>query len=544
MPLNLGVPRTLTSRSELVLPPGWDATPPDDIRQLTPWVHYIRVYRVEHGTLIEEKTITILQSKIPVASWPEYKKFTDVVSPGTYPYVQLTRSSPPADSAGPPQPIKDDPKARGLVNEAAEANQHHQIDHAGELIKQAKAINNEQPFLWSVAGYRAMLQGEVTEAVTDFAHELELHPNEGNIYPLMASAQMAEGKRLDAEVTLRRRLKTIGPDPDVAIGLVQMLLEDGNSKDAVGIAEDASQADFANQRLRVLLGRARIKNGQKAAGAATLFVVLRETEDPGLRNDIAYELADADQATQEVEDASRKSVEQLTAESAKWTLSTAEQDISEMRSRSNLLVASWDTLGWTIYKSRTGHEPERLEEAKRYVASAWQNSPRPEVGLHLGELEEAQHHFAEALGTYQLARATAPDFDLRGVRQPPTGIQRDLTARIDRLKKTHPQAVIKEPNEKLKDELKLDAGPSHGQSIVAPYRLLLAAGGVESAVRIESSDGDHGKPDIRRDLDRFRRAIPASWVPPGSGARVLRSAVLNCHQEICEVMVTPLSATR
>jgi hypothetical protein len=28
LPLDLGIPRILTSRSELALPPGWDATPP------------------------------------------------------------------------------------------------------------------------------------------------------------------------------------------------------------------------------------------------------------------------------------------------------------------------------------------------------------------------------------------------------------------------------------------------------------------------------------------------------------------------------------
>lgn len=543
VPLNLGTPRTLTSRSELVLPAGWDATPPDNLHQHTPWVKYDRVYRVDDGTLIEERTITILQSKIPVASWPEYKKFASVVSPGTYPYVQLTRGSASEDSAGSPQ-AKDNPEARRLISEAAEANQRHQIDRAGELIEQAKEKNSEQPFLWSVTGFRAMLQGNVTEAVTDYARELELHPNEGTIYALMAAAQMAAGKRLEAELTLRRRPKNIGPDSGVAIRLVEMLLEDGNSKDAVGIAEDAVKADFANQRLRWMLGRARMKAGQKAAGGATLFAALRETDDPGLRNDIAYELADADLATQEVEDASRKSVKQLTVESANWTLSTADQDIREMRTRSNLLVSSWDTLGWTIYKSRTGHEPARLEEAKRYVTSAWQNILEQDVGLHLGELEESQHHFAEALVIYQLARATAPDFDIRGLRRAPTEIQRDLTARIDRLKKTNPQAFVRVPMQKLKNELKLDAGPSHGRSIVAPYRLLLAAGGVESAVPIESSDGDHGKADISKDLDRFRRAIPASWVPHGSVAHVLRSAVLNCHQEICEVMVTPLSATR
>ena len=389
-----------------------------------------------------------------------------------------------------------------------------------------------------------MRRGEVTEAVGDYTRELELHPNEGNIYPQLAGAQLAQGKRSDAEATLRHRLKTVGPDPSVAMQLVQMLIEDGSSKDAVVIAEDANKTDSANQRLLWLLGRARMKDGQKAAGAATLLSALRETNDPGLLNDIAYELADADHVTQEVEDASRKDVEQLTAESANWTLTTADQDIREMRNRSNLLVASWDTLGWTIYKSASGREPGRLAEAKRYIAAAWQNSLTPEVGLHLGDLEEAQHHFAEALVAYQLARAAAPDFDLRGLRRPPTAIQRDLTARIERLRKIQPQAIIKEPNEKFKSGLKLDAGPFDGQSIVAPYRFLVTTSGVDAALPIETSDEDHAKADHPRDIARLRRAIPVSWIPAGSSARLLRSAVMNCHQKICEVIVTPLSATR
>src|SRR5260370_27473249 len=114
-----------------------------------------------------------------------------------------------------------------------------------------------------------MRRGEVTEAVGDYTRELELHPNEGKIDPQLAGAQLAQGKRSDAEATLRHRLKTVGPDPSVAMQLVQMLIEDGSSKDAVVIAEDASKADSANQRLLWLLGRARMNAGQKATGAAT-----------------------------------------------------------------------------------------------------------------------------------------------------------------------------------------------------------------------------------------------------------------------------------
>jgi len=62
--------------------------------------------------------------------------------------------------------------------------------------------------------------------------------------------------------------------------------------------------------------------------------------------------------------------------------------------------------------------------------------------------------------------------------------------------------------------------------------------------RLKSPTGTTAKLTPLEILARLRRAIPVSWVPSGSSARVLRSAVLNCHQEICEVMVTPLSATR
>jgi hypothetical protein len=543
-PVDLGVPRTSSSHSELTLPQGWDATPPDPIHQQTPWIRFDRVYRVEHGVLIEDRTIKILQRKIPVASWPDYKKFADIVSPGSYPYVQLTRDAKATDSLDPPPSSKDDAEARRLLKEAEELAQHNQIDRAGELVRQAKAINSEQRYLWSVSGYLAMLQGKLTEAATDYTHELELHPDEANVYRLLSVAQLGQGNRSEAEATLRHSIKAAGPDAAISSQLVQMLLEDEKPADAVTIAEEASKTDFNNQRLRLLLGRSRIRAGQKAAGASTLFAALRESDDPALRNDIVYELADSGHVTQEVEDASRSGVEQLSSESANWTLTAADQDIREMRSRSRLLIASWDTLGWTIYKSPSGLEPVRFAEALRYVSASWHNSLSGEVGLHLGELEEAGHRPSDALVTYQLARAALPDHDLRGVRQLPTVMQRELAARIDRLRKVQPQAALKDPNEKLKEELKLSAGTSGGQSLVAPYRFLLTGRGVQSAFPLAVADGDHGKVDEAKDLGRLKHAIPISWVPSGSPARILRSAVLNCHQEICEVMLTPLSVTR
>jgi Flp pilus assembly protein TadD len=544
-PILLGVPRTLTSTSEFKLPAGWSATLPDAIHRETPWVRYDKTYRLDKETLVAERSIVIVEAKVPVDKWHEYKKFADDVSVGQDQWISLTRASGSAGKTpGPPPPTKDDAKARELVQQAVEANQQHQFDSSGEYLNQAKAINDEQPYLWSVMGYRAMLRGEMTEAVTDYKHELELHPNEENIYPLLANTQLAQDKKADAEATMRSRLKAIGPDERTSLRLAQLLLDDDKPTEALAVAEDASKEDLSNQRLRWMLGRARLKAGQKAAGTSTLLVALREADDPGLRNDIAYELADNDLWTQEVEDAARKAVDQITQETASWTLTTADQDISEMRRKSALLVASWDTLGWAIYKSTTGKEPKRLAEAELYISAAWHNGLRSEVGLHLGELQAAQHRPAEALATYRMAKAATPEINALGVRQPPTAMQRELMARIERLEKLQPKTTAGEPGVLLNQQLKLSAGPSEGRSVVAPYRMMLTAKGPQNLVALKGADGDHGKPDPEKDLARMERAIPKTWIPAGSSARLLRSAVLNCHQDVCEVMVSPLLVTR
>jgi hypothetical protein len=293
-----------------------------------------------------------------------------------------------------------------------------------------------------------------------------------------------------------------------------------------------------------MLGRAQLKAGEKAAGAATLLTALRETDDPGLLNDVAYELVDNGQWTPEVEEAARKAVDQITTKTTSWSLTNPDQDITEMRKQSSLLVASWDTLGWAIYKSETGKEPVRLAEAERYIAAAWHNGLRAEVGLHLGELQEGQSHQAEALATYQIARGSTTEFNSLGVRQPPNSQQRELDRRIERIKKLQPKAARDDPGHTLRNQLKLAAGPYSGENLVLPYRLLLSADGIQTPVPLKSVDGDHGKPDPGKDIERIQRAIPKTWIPTGSSARLLRSVVLNCHQSTCELVVSPLTLTR
>jgi tetratricopeptide (TPR) repeat protein len=555
IPIDLGTPRTMTSTSKLLLPAGWGATLPEAIHQKTPWLSYDRAYRFENGALSEERTIVILQQRIPVAKWHEYKSLTDAVSPGTYPYIQLTRTKAAAGDTtpGPPLATKNNEEARLLLVDAANANKVRQTERSTKLAMQAKALNDEQPYLWSILGYNAFLRGETTEAVTDYTRELTLHPNEGNIYGLLANAQLAQGKRDDAEATLRRRLSAVGPDANTSGTIAAMLLEDEKPAEALKVAEAASSADPSNLRMRLLLGNTQMKSGDKAAGIATLTAALAAADTPLLRNDIAYNLADNGVATAAVEAVSRKVVDDLTAESATWQLTAADQDVKQMTAATQLLVAAWDTLGWTIYRNATGHDPSRLAEAERYVQAAWLADPRAEVGQHLGEIQEMAGHLAEALATYQLAAATISNVDLRGVRRPPTAQQRELTARIARLQTAKAGPALKDAGKQLQAMRTFSLGTFSGSSRRLLFRILLTADGSVAGMQqiatgnsgtTPAADSSQPTPESKESSARLKSAHFNTWLQHDSTAKMLRNAYVDCHQNVCEAVVLPLGSTQ
>jgi hypothetical protein len=65
--------------------------------------------------------------------------------------------------------------------------------------------------------------------------------------------------------------------------------------------------------------------------------------------------------------------------------------------QSNLLIASWDTLGWILFREG------KLQDALPLVLAGWRNSLEPEGGDHLGQIYEAMGRENLALSAYCLA---------------------------------------------------------------------------------------------------------------------------------------------
>jgi tetratricopeptide (TPR) repeat protein len=230
----------------------------------------------------------------------------------------------------------------------------------------------------------------------------------------MAQAQTVLGRNDEAKETLRSWAKADEDNPTPPSALAEMLLQEGDGAGAV----DAMNAAIArlpedkkkDERLQLMLGRAQLKAGMKDKGHDTLLALMKTTESPEMMNDSAYELADAGQELAAAEETTKRALEKMTDESKGWTLDENPQTLA---AKSRLLPATWDTMGWILYREG------KLEEAESYLKAAWRNEQVTDIGEHLAEVEAAKGDKNKALEQYELAAGTIPTVNMMGAKKEP-----------------------------------------------------------------------------------------------------------------------------
>jgi len=541
-PIELGTKRVEMVTAAMKLPDGWSATLPDAVHVHTPFATFDKTYRFDHGTLYADRKIEVLEQKVPAADWKQYKKFTDDVglSKGET-YVQLTSAVKKAGEAGPPAPSVSNKDAAQLIQQAAQTSQTWDLAGTTKLLDQAKKLNDKQPYLWSMYGYVAVLRGTNLEAASDFKKELALHPDEQQVYAMLAKAQIATGSRSDAVQTLRSGLK-LGPNIEMALMVAPLLYEDGAYAEETKILLPVAAKQPDNERLQLALGNAEMKSGNTEDGSKTLAALLKSTEDSAILNDAAYTLADGNMELALAETSTLKALDQMTKESATLTL---DANSAMARAKAQWLAATWDTMGWVYFREH------KLDDAEDYLHAAWLSDAKPSVGLHLGQLEEAQGKLNEALKTYDLALAAsgsgsvAYSFAISKHRQlvlPASTlgstaggtVTQELHRRADALKRKGARDRFSgTASTALQNLRRLRIGPAEGRSGTADYKVLMTGGHVEA---VKGPDDNA----VRNADAMVHQLIAAGWWPKGSLAKMVREGILNCHSGVCEFVMVPL----
>jgi tetratricopeptide (TPR) repeat protein len=330
-------------------------------------------------------------------------------------------------------------------------------------------------------------------------------------------AEATQNLKTEMKETLKEWAAADSRDPAPSAMLAGLLLTDDDAAGALPAAESAvarlPQDKKGDEKFQLLLGQAQMRSGKTQQGHDTLLAVMKNTNDPMMMNNAAYELADAGQELSEAEAVSRKSVEMMTAESKTWKLDESSQILA---AKSRQLVAVWDTLGWILYREG------KLDEAEAFLKAAWINAQSDAVAEHVGRLEASRGRKNEALTTYRLGIATSR----------PGVEQKKLQALAEALQKTGARSSVTDANKKLQENRKIPLGPARGLDGVAEYRLLMSGDKVVQAKK----SGDKDLPGAE---ERLKEAKLVGFWPAGSDANLVRSGMLNCHSGVCELVLMP-----
>jgi len=467
--LLLGMARRVSiSHSEMKIPDGWGAVLPEAVHAKSAYATYDESYRFEKGTVYSERRIEVLKRRVPVEGLKEYAKWAKDADLGNELYIRLRPNGAAVADVG----AAGDSPMDALVEQARKAIVKKDFKQAQQFLDRAEKLSPDEENMWLLQGSLVMIvRGKKEDALADFEKELKYHPeNFKRIYPILVRVQVEMGLKKDAEETLRTWMAKDPSESGAVTQLMGMLLEDGDAAGAMAAGESAMPhiADPKATPFLIELGKVQVKAGSTDKGKATLEAVLKDAQTPLAINNVAYVMGDLSVDLPEVEASARGALEKLSAISSSWTL---DEDPAQMRLTSNSIVATWDTLGWILFREG------KYDEAASYLKAAWFAQESAEERGHMEQLAEA--------------RKTKPELDI--VRRFP-------------------------------------AGASDGRSGVGEYRLLIQKGKI---IKVKSSDN---KP-LAKAEEAFTKASFPDATPAGSQTVVMRTGFLNCHQNVCEVVL-------
>jgi tetratricopeptide (TPR) repeat protein len=528
--IQLGVPRTETSTSQIKLPDGWGVELPEAVHAKCSYATYDKTYRFDKGTLYAERRIEVLQDKVPVNDWKSYEKWADAVDLGNEQYVQLTGMAVKAEegaSGGSPSATEANSEAQKLVEDAYNDVQQGHLDAAQLKLDKAKSLNARQMWLWRTYGYLAFSRGESSAAIEDLQQEVKNHPEQQAMYGPLAEAQIRFGRTAEAKETLKSWALVDKNNSMPSVRLVQVLLDEKSAKEAVSEAELAIAklpADKKNDgALQLELGRAELQAGMTDKGRVTLLALMRSTEDPLMMNNSAYELADAGLELEAADTATRTALGKMEEESRTWTLDESPQMLAV---KSRLIAATWDTMGWILY-----HQG-KTEEAESYLRASWRNDQSAEEGNHLAVLLKKKGDKDAALTMYELAAATISDYDATGVKKAPGEQKLELQKNAEALRKMGATSSTRDAHKTLQELRTIPLGAAKGLSGRAEYRLLMNDGKVTQAKAVRSYGLTGGE-------ERVKALRVTGFMPAGSQANLVRTGMMDCHANVCEVVLEP-----
>jgi predicted Zn-dependent protease len=448
-PLKLNPRRSQASHAVVQLPEGWTPVKlPDPMHSDSAFGTVDSKVTFADGTLTVDRKLALKVDKVEVPDLVAFHKWADLVEGSVSLPLRSTLYYPDRDaSAG----TEEQKKAAALIDEAYSEIEAHELAKAEVALNQAEAIDPGHEILHENRGELAAARGDEITALAEYRKELEAYPKALFEMSSITEAQRKLGDPDGQIATLQRWMVADPNSPMPATDLMAQYHDMGRDDLAVMVGDDAMNimTKDAKRDVDFLLryGREQMLVGQAGKATTTLEALLDLTVDDSLVNDAAYYLSEQGLSLDRAEQSVREGLTQFDLDDSANALSTSYADSAE---RTHLLLSTWDTLGWILYKKGT------IQEAEQYVRAAWNHRQDIAISRHLGDILLAEEKPVEAMNIYTLGLATFKDKDAAQNSKNPDAIAvRDALAQLSQKGNA---STVKDPKAALLALRTLDLG--------------------------------------------------------------------------------------
>lgn len=407
-PMLLGDLGEIDYQSKVHLPDGYAPEVPAGVDLKEDFGEYHSTYRVVDGILEADRTLTLKKREVPVREYDAYEKFYKATAEdsGVYVGVMPAHVTPVTfQSALWSLPDSADSAANTAYGDAQTAFQNRDIAGGVSSLRHAVEIDPKFTRAWIWLAELYGFERKPDDAVAAFRSAVTNDPKQPLAYKAWGFALMNQ-RKFDDAIAVWKQLAAAAPsDPDAPTYLAGALLEAKHYTEAIPVFQSAAKLNPKNAAVYAGLGNAYLHSGDETNALAAYKKAIDVDSTPLSLNNIGYELADADKQLPTALQYAQKAVGQEEDASGKVKLATLK---NEDLFHESTLSSYWDTLGWVYF--RMGN----LEEAERYLNSAWVLSQSALIGDHLAQVYAKTHKKKQATHTFQLALSATHDSELTG----------------------------------------------------------------------------------------------------------------------------------
>ncbi len=520
-PIWLGAPGQSLLESRVELPKGYTAELPRDVDIKEDFAEYHAAYTAKEGGLTAERRLVVKLREVPISQYEAYKRFSKAIRDDQEHYIALSSSRPPAipyqDAIWNLPNSENSDAARAYRNARDDFNKQ---DLPGGIASLERAVEIDPKFTraWLLLGETYKLTGLPDRALQAYRKAIEGDPRQSVAYKALGFTLLELRMFEDAVPVWQELIKVAPGDIDGPAGLGRSMFALKRYDQAASALEAALKLNPQSRNLLLHLGSAYLRAGNEDKALASYQKALELDPHPATFNEIGYELAEANKKLAMALEYAQKAVSGEEEASQKVKLS--ELQVEDL-GHTVRLGAFWDTLGWVHF--RMGN----LEQAEKYLNSAWMLSSYGVTADHLGQVYEQQKKKQAAARMYRLALFRFPQQGAGGAgeiketrerleRLSPGRSTTELTSFVDASDEVNRLRTIKLP--------RLVPGTAN-----ARFFLIIGQDPKTSSARVEDVKFIGGSEELKSAGKALLSATFKVQFPDDGHARLVRSGILGCY---------------